>query len=42
MKIIYINLDLDIEKIIFKYKGQIICMINKRKEICPAKNISHH
>lgn len=40
MKKFYINIELDIEKIIFKYKNQIILIINK-KEICPAKNKSH-
>lgn len=39
MEKFYINLELDIEKIIFKYKNKIIIIINK-KETCPAKNTS--
>lgn len=38
---IYINIDLNLEKIIFKYKNKIVLIINV-KETCPSKNISHN
>lgn len=39
MKNFYLGIELDIEKVIFKYKNKIIVIINK-KEICPDKNTS--
>ncbi len=39
MKTFYISIELEIEKIIFKYKNIIILLINK-KEICPDTNTS--
>lgn len=39
MKKIYVNIELDIENFIFKYKNMIILIINK-KEICPDTNTS--
>lgn len=39
MKTFYINIELDIEDFIFKYKNMIIIIINK-KEICPDMNTS--
>lgn len=39
MKKFYINIELDIEKIIFKYKNQIILIINKKRDM-PARNTS--
>lgn len=41
MKKIYINIEIEIEKIIFKYKDEIIIVINK-KEICSSTNTSHN
>lgn len=33
MEKFYINLELDIEKIIFKYKNKIIIIINKKRDM---------
>lgn len=41
MKTIYINIELDIEKIIFKYMNEVFLIINKN-EICPDMNTSHN
>lgn len=41
MKKFYIEIDLEVEKIIFKYKDKIIIVINK-KEICSSTNTSRN
>lgn len=41
MKKFYMNIDVKVQKIVFKCKNEVICIINK-KEICPVKNTSHN
>lgn len=43
MKKLYLNIESDIDKLIFTYKNKVIVIvnINVKKEKCPAKNKSH-
>lgn len=41
MKKFYMNLELEVDKIILRYKDEIILIINK-EEICPDTNTSHN
>ena len=41
MKKVYVKLNLNIDKLIFKYKNKLIIVKNIKKEICPGKNTSH-
>lgn len=47
MKKFYLNIESDIDKLIFTYKNKVIVIvniivnINVKKEKCPAKNKSH-
>ena len=39
MEKFYLNINLEVDRIILKYKNKVILIINK-KEICPDKNTS--
>ena len=41
MKKFYLNIESNIEKLIFIYKKQIVIIVNTKNEKCPAKNKSH-
>ncbi|MDO5003787.1 MAG: hypothetical protein Q4E39_06150 [bacterium] len=41
MKKFYLNIESEIEKLVFIYKKQIIIIVNTKNEKCPGKNKSH-
>lgn len=40
MKRFYIDINLEVENIVFKYKGQIILIVNKKRDMPHYEHIS--